>query len=165
MRILPYKRKSWQEKLEDKKGFPKTLELASNFPCWRALEKMGAQIGDSVVLTQPSEVISIMNAVPRGKVITLAKICEKLARKHKAQFCCTLTTGIFVTIAANAAEETESDIPYWRTIKNTGELNPKYPGGAERQKVLLEQEGHIITQRGKKHIRYFVEDFERSLVD
>jgi hypothetical protein len=44
---VPYKRKSWQEKLEDPKGIPKIVSLETNFPCRRALEKMGAQIGDS----------------------------------------------------------------------------------------------------------------------
>jgi alkylated DNA nucleotide flippase Atl1 len=161
---MPYKRKTWQEKLEGPQGMPKVVPLEENFPCRRSLEKMGAQIGDSVVLAPPSDVNAIMSQVPKGKLITLAQICERLAKKHGAQYCCTLTTGIFVTIAANAAEETGRDMPYWRTIKNTGELNPKYPGGIEEQKALLEQEGHIIIQRGRKHLRYFVKDYEQSVV-
>lgn len=72
-----------------------------------------------------------------------------------------MTTGIFVVVAANAAEETGSDVPYWRTIKNNGELNAKYPGGAERQKELLEQEGHSIIRKGRN---YYVKDFEIKLV-
>ncbi len=144
---MPYKRKTWAEKLEDPEGMPKTLPLKANFPCYRPLEKMGAKIGDSVVLAPPSEVNAIMRKVPRGKLITLAQICERLAAKHGAQYCCTLTTGIFITIAANAAEEMGSDVPFWRTIKNDGELNIKYPGGAEKQKALLEKEGHTIIQR------------------
>ena len=130
---MPSKRKTWQEKMEDPEGMPKTLPLGERFPCRRALEKMGAQIGDSVVLAPPSDVLAIMRAVPKGKLITLAQICEHLAAKHGAQFCCTLTTGIYVTIVANATEETGSTVPYWRTIKNTGELNPKYPGGLNQQ--------------------------------
>jgi alkylated DNA nucleotide flippase Atl1 len=161
---MPYKRKTWAEKLEDPKGMPKILPLEANFPCRRALEKMGAKIGDSVVLAPPSEVNEIMRKVPKGKLITLAQICEWLAAKHGAQYCCTLTTGIFITIVANAAEEMGSNVPYWRTIKNDGELNKKYPGGVEKQKALLEQEGHIIFQRGQKNIRYFVRNFEQSLV-
>ncbi|MFX1563556.1 MAG: MGMT family protein [Promethearchaeota archaeon] len=161
---MPYKRKTWAEKLEDPKGMPKILPLEANFPCRRPLEKMGAKIGDSVVLAPPSEVYEIMQMVPKGKLITLAQICERLAAKHGAQYCCTLTTGIFITIAANAAEEMGSDVPYWRTIKNNGELNKKYPGGIEKQKALLEKEGYTITKRGQKHIRYFVENFEQHLM-
>ena len=161
---MPSKRKTWQEKMRDPEGLPKILPLETNFPCRRPLEKMGAQIGDSVVLAPPSDVLAIMRTVPEGKLITLAQICERLAAKHGAQYCCTLTTGIFITIVANATEEMGTDVPYWRTIKNTGELNPKYPRGAEKQKAHLEQEGHTIVQRGRKHLRYFVKDYESQLV-
>ncbi len=162
---MPYKRKTWQEKLEDPKGMPKIMPLEFNYPCRRPLEKLGAQIGDSVVLAPGTDINEIMKTIPRGRLITLNQICERLAIKHGAQYCCTLTTGIFVTIAANAAEEMGTDVPYWRTIKNTGELNPKYPGGAERQKTLLEDEGHTIRQKGKKHIRYAIQNFEKTLVE
>lgn len=158
---MAYKKKTWKEKLEDNKEFPKTLSFDPKFPCGKALEKMGAKPGDSVVLAPAFEVNEIMKNVPKGKLITLKQICQQLAKKHHTQYCCTLTTGIFVTTAANAAEETQSDVPYWRTIKNTGELNTKYPGGAERQKKLLEKEGHVIVKKGKK---FFVKDFEKNLL-
>ncbi len=86
---------------------------------------------------------------------------EDLPKKHKTKFCCTLTTGIFVTIAANAAEETGNNVPYWRTIKNNGELNGKYPGEVKKQIELLEKEGHIIIKKRKK---YYVKDFEEKLI-
>ena len=159
--LMPYKRKTWQEKLEDRKNFPKILKLEKNFPCYRALKKMGAEPDDSVVLAPPLEVYEIMGEVPKGKLITLREICEKLAVKHKTKFCCTLTTGIFITIAGNASEETGGDIAYWRTLKNNGELNKKYPGGLERQKRMLEEEGHRVISKGK---RLFVIDFNEKLV-
>ena len=148
--------------MEDSKDFPKILKLETNFPCYRALKKMGAQPGDSVVIAPPLEVDAIMKKVPEGKLITLREICETLAMKHQTQYCCTLTTGIFIMTAANAAEETKGDTPYWRTLKNSGELNKKYPGGIEQQKRLLEQEGHKIFNRGK---RFFVSGFEKKLIE
>ena len=51
-----YKKKSWQQKLEASKNFPKTLRLEPNFPCYKALTKMGAKAGDSVVIAPPLEV-------------------------------------------------------------------------------------------------------------
>jgi alkylated DNA nucleotide flippase Atl1 len=161
---MPYKKKTWQEKLEDDKGFPKTLKLETNFPCWPALKKMGAKSGDSVVLAPASDVNELMKNVPKGKLLTLNEICKKLAEKHKADYCCTLTTGIFITIVANAVEEMSTDIPYWRTVKNDGKLNEKYPGGAEQQRKLLEREGHIVIERGRKHIKYYVKDFEKKVM-
>lgn len=158
---MGYKRKTWKEKLEDSKGFPKIIEFDPKFPCGKALEKMGAKTGDTVVLAPPSEVREIMSQVPKGRLITLNEICVRLAKRHKSMYCCTLTTGIFVMTVANAAEETGSDLPYWRTIKNNGELNEKYPGGTERQKVLLGEEGHTIIKKGRK---YFVKDSEEKLL-
>ena len=158
---MAYKRKTWKEKLEDSKNFPKILEFESNFPCAKALLKMGAKPGDSVVIAPPVDVNEIMNDVPAGKLITLNEICRKLAQKHKTKYCCTLTTGIFVTISANAAQETGSGVPYWRTIKNTGELNGKYPGGLDGHKELLEKEGFSVIKKGKK---YFVENYEDYLL-
>lgn len=160
---MPYRKKTWEEKLRDSKNFPKRLKLEPNFPCYRALQKMGAESGDIVVLAPPLDVDAIMKQVPKGKLITLRAICEKLAKKHQTQYCCTLTTGIFVNIVANASEEMKHDVPYWRTLKNDGQLNEKFPGGSEKQKKLLEKEGHLIIKRGKKHIKYYVKDFEQSL--
>ena len=49
--------------------------------------------------------------------------------------------------------------------KSNGELNSKYPQGVELQKKLLEEEGHTIIKKGTKNIKYFVKDFEKSLVE
>ena len=73
-------------------------------------------------------------------------------------YTCQLTCGIFINIAAHASVERGgvNETPYWRTLKKDGELNEKYPGGIEEQKLKLEIEGHTIIQKGK---RYFVKDF------
>jgi len=164
---MVYRKKSWQEKMADKDGFPKILKLESNFPCYRSVTKMGSKIGDPIVLVNPSEVETIMKSVKKGKLITIYEICKQLSIKYNVKACCTLTTGIFIMIAANAAEEmnTESKIiknPYWRTLKAGGYLNEKYPGGSNAQKDLLKKEGFKIIQRGKK---YQVADFEKYLVN
>ena len=162
---MAYKKKSWQEKLADKKNLPKILKLQKSFPCYNAVHTMGAEAGDDVVLVNPSEVVSLMKQVPKGKLITLAEICKTIAKKHHVKGCCSLTTGIFIMTAANAAEEAANqgkslDIPYWRTLKVDGYLNEKYPGGALAQKKLLEQEGFTILKKGKKFV---VNDFEKYL--
>ena len=91
---------------------------------------------------------------------------EFLAKKHGAEFTCPLTAGIFISLAAQASEEREDNkIPFWRTLKKDGELNPKYPGGVEYQKEMLEYEGHSFITKGRKNIRYFVEDYEDKLFE
>ena len=76
-----------------------------------------------------------------------------------------MTAGIFVSIAAWASHQrAQDDTPWWRTLKSGGELNERYPGGIERQRALLEAEGHTVVARGRKNIRYYVQDYERALV-
>jgi len=163
---MTYKKKTWKEKLENSKSFPKVLDFNPKFPCGKALSKMGAKSGDSVVLVAPLEVDELMKKVPKGKLITINEICKKLAKKHNVMFCCTLTCGIFIMTSAHAAEEDKIKgitriTPYWRTLKMNGFLNDKYPGGVKKQKKLLEEEGFKIIQKGKK---YFVDKYENYLV-
>ena len=61
--------------------------------------------------------------------------------------------------------EGKKDItPYWRTIKSKGELNDKYPGGAEAHAEHLREEGHAIVL-GKNNKPRKVKDFEKALVE
>jgi hypothetical protein len=146
----------------------KILNLEKRFPCFNAVHKMGATPGDPAVLVNASEIIPIMAEVPMGKLITIHKICRRIAKAHKVKGCCSLTTGIFIMTVANAAEEAIAaaetsgltKIPYWRTLKADGFLNQKYPGGLERHKALLRKEGFKIIAHGKK---YQVADFGKSL--
>ena len=96
----------------------------------------------------------------------LIEIRSALAKKHNATIGCPLTTGIFAWISANAAEEQKqqgaADItPYWRTLKTGGFLNEKYPGGLEAQKLLLEQEGHVVI---RKRQEIFVKDYLKAVI-
>jgi len=151
-------RKSWREKLADDKGLPKVGRLEG-----RMTTRWGT---GTMVIPAPREVDALMRRVPRGKVTTINELRTALAKKHKADFACPITTGIFAWIAAHAAAEDAATgrkriTPYWRTLKTGGELNPKYPGGIAALKKLLRAEGHKIAQRGK---RVLVADFERAVV-
>jgi len=160
------RKKTWQEKLADKPGYPKILKLEVGFPCYNAVRKMGAEAGDDIVITNPSEVVACMQKVPSGRLTTVIEICKNLAKKHQVKGCCSLVTGIFIMTAANAAEEARGEgrelgIPYWRTLKSDGSLNEKFPGGAEAHKALLEDEGFEVVRRGKK---ITVVDYQAFLV-
>ena len=72
---------------------------------------------------------------------------------------------IFVMDGGKCILRPNDEMPYWRTLKANGELNPKYPGGIEAQRTALEAEGHTIIQKGRQNIRYFVKDFERFLFE
>jgi len=163
---MGYAKKTWREKLADKEGLPKILKLEKGFPCYNAVHKMGAEIGDDIVLVNPSEIVALMKIVPYGQLTTIIEICQAAARHHRVKGCCSLTTGIFITTAANAVEEAKSqgeelDIPYWRTLKSDGYLNEKFPGGAATHKALLEAEGFTVVSKGK---RYQVHNYQSYLV-
>ena len=107
-----------------------------------------------------------MRLVPFGRLTTVGALREHLARINSADFTEPITAGIFVSIAAWASFQRRGDeTPYWRTLKADGELNPKYPGGVLAQKEKLEAEGHRVLQRGRKNIRYYIQNFEDFLVD
>ncbi|HEY9059958.1 MAG TPA: methylated DNA-protein cysteine methyltransferase [Pseudobacteroides sp.] len=140
-------KKTWNEKLRISNGLPKVEPIE---------EKMTKRLGvGSMVIPAPTEVDELMHTVEKGKLITTDIIREKLAKKHGATVTCPLTTGVFTKIEAFAAEENiiggKTDVtPYWRTLKSKGELNEKFPGGTDNHKMLLEMEGHMVKQKGKK---------------
>jgi alkylated DNA nucleotide flippase Atl1 len=151
------KRKSWREKLADDKDFPRIVPIEG-----KLRERWGE---GTCLIPRPRDVAEVMRRVPPGKVITVDRIRAHLARTHGATISCPLTTGIFARIAAEAAAEDEAEgkapsTPYWRTLKTGGEINPKYPGGAEGQARRLESEGLRIVHRGK---RLLVADHEQHL--
>lgn len=112
----------------------------------------------------PLDYDAVMRRVPEGKVITVGDIRGYFAAQNDADFTDPITAGIFCSIAAWASFQRADDkTPYWRTLKANGELTPKYPGGVEEQKKLLEAEGHTIIKKGRTNIRYYVKDYERFL--
>jgi len=119
--------------------------------------KMAKRLGKGLLLVpSPQEVEAVIRKVPAGSVITVTQIREWLAAKHMADVTCPLTTGIFVRLTAEAAEEDAKGgvaeiTPYWRVVKDDGSLNPKFPGGVRRQAARLRAEGQrIAAARGSK---------------
>jgi len=150
------RRKSWREKLErDTK--PKVVD-----------DPKGR--GRMLVPT-PLMVDSLIRRVPRGRLITVDQIREKLAKDFGADFTCPLATGWFLRISAEAAEEDlavrgkslDEITPYWRVVKRDGRLNEKFPGGVERQAQRLREEGFtVVAGDGRRPPR--VKDYEKFLV-
>lgn len=150
-------KKDFNAMLHDSKDMPKFQTVTDP----KTIEKYG---GSKMFFAPPIEYDRLMRQVPYGKVATIGALREHLARVNGADFTEPITAGIFVSIAAWASCQRRGDeTPYWRILKAGGELNPKYPGGAEAQKALLEREGHTILQRGRKNIRYYVDGYEEKI--
>ena len=145
--------------LHDNKDMPKIQRVYDP----ATIEKYG---GERMYFAPPIDYDRVMKRIPTGMVTTVGAIREYFARQNGADFTEPITAGIFVSIAAWASFQRDADkTPYWRTLRAGGELNPKYPGGTEAQKKLLEAEGHTVIARGRKNIRYYVQDYEDKLFD
>lgn len=152
-------KKDFNAMLKDNKDMPKFVRITDE----ASIKRYG---GDNMYFAPPIFYDEVMRKVPFGKLTTIGDIRKYFAKKNDADFTDPITAGIFASIVAWASYQRETDeTPYWRTLKNNGELNPKYPEGIELQKKKLESEGHTIIQKGRTNIRYYVKDYENSLIE
>ena len=149
--------KDFNAMLRDSKDMPKMQIITDQ----KSIEKYG---GDRMYFAPPMDYDAAMRRVPYGKLTTVGEIRAFFAAQSGADFTEPITAGIFVSIAAWASyQRKEDETPWWRTLKANGELNPKYPGGAETQKEKLEAEGHTVLQKGRTNRKYVVKDYEKAL--
>ncbi len=152
-------RKTWREKMETDQQ-PKIVNLPPE-----GWAKMG---GKTMLVSTPRDVEALIRKIPKGKVITSPLLRQKLAIDFGAECTCPTSTGIFIRIAAEAAEEDRAAgatpiTPYWRVLAKDGSLNEKLPGGVKAQADNLKAEGfQIEAAAGKRPPR--VKDFDRRLV-
>ncbi len=159
VKMKPAKGKTWRQKLTDEKANQgKIVDVPPSMQ-----ERLGA---GTLLIPKPLDVDEMMRGVKSGKLITHSQIRAELARRAGANSTCPLCTGIFVKIVAETAEEDLREgkkrvTPYWRTIKDDGSLNDKFPGGVEAQAKRLRKEGFEIQNKRGKKLR--VTDFEKHL--
>lgn len=153
--------KTWREKLEEQsKKLPRVVVIP---------KKMEKRFGKGkMLIPKPLDIDALIRKVKKRRLITQEQIREKLAKDFKTNVTCPITTGIFVRICAQAAEEDKKAgkkeiTPYWRVIKSDGSLNEKFPGGVKVQANYLKKEGFtILPIKGKKPPK--IKDFEKYLM-
>jgi hypothetical protein len=157
---MPKARKTWRQKLEESHpAHGKIVEVPLKMQ-----KRFGA---GKMLIAKPLDVNALIRKVQRGKLVTVPQIMDKLAKDAHASCACPMTTGIFLRIVAEVAEEDLRNVktevtPYWRVLKFDGSLNIKFPGGTQSQAARLQEEGHSIEPgRGRKPPR--VNNFENSL--
>ena len=133
-------RTTWREKLE-------RVQDARIEPVPPLMQKRLG--GGTLLIPKPLDVDATIRRVPKGKLTTVGRIRRALAQDAGADVACPLTTGIFLRIAAETAEEDRARgvkrvAPYWRVVRDDGALMEKFPGGPRAQADLLRQEGHEI---------------------
>jgi hypothetical protein len=149
-------RTRWREKLE-KEQEPKVVKIPP---------KMSRFGNGTMLIPTPRLVDALVRKVRKGKLVTVGELRRRLAADFASDVTCPLTTGIFLRIAAEAAEEDRANgrkriTPYWRVVKDDGSLNPKFPGGVDNQARYLRDEGFTLNQNSKTPR---VEKFERRLM-
>ena len=141
-------RTPWIEKLKK----PSEPQFVAMPEIWA--KKMGT---GKLLIPTPISVAERMNHIPEGDIITLEQLRKDLANEQGAAHACPLTTGIFLRFVAEATEELWADnqptlAPYWRVVQNDYKLNPKFPGGPEKQAERLENEGWQINKSKAPHL-------------
>lgn len=133
-------RTSWKEKL-DRASRPHVVAAPER---WMKGEK-----GKTMLIPSAWEIDAYLREIPAGQTVAVSQIRQHFAAQYKADITCPLTTGIFLRmIAENAEEERRAsavahvnsdqkdtnskraggrqDItPYWRVRDDKGQLPPK----------------------------------------
>ena len=145
---------------------PKRMTWRERFETTREPRVVGDPRGrGSMLISTPREIDAVMRGVRKGKAVTVAQLMRKLADDHGTDATCPPTTGIFLRVVAEVAEEDLEAgrtrlTPYWRVVKAGGSLNPKFPGGVELQAARLKEGGHAIKRGSDGRPRQVV-DYRR----
>jgi hypothetical protein len=111
-----------------------------------------------MLIPSPATVAALIQKIPAHTLLTTDLLRKRLAAQFDVQGTCPVTTKkALQAISADPA----GNVPYWRVIKQNGELNAIFPGGVDGQAELLRQEGFEIDTSGKAPK---VKQFKASLV-
>ena len=112
-----------------------------------------------MLLPSQTTVAALLERIPRGKLITTDLLRKSLAEQFSVQGTCPVTTK--KALQAISQVENQS-IPYWRVIKQNGELMAYYPGGfaGHAERLLAEK---FLIDATKKVPR--VQNFKAHIVD
>jgi hypothetical protein len=124
---MAYKRKTWQEKLHN--NHPEKVEV---------VDRKFADIteGARMYIATPLIVEAYIRNIPRGVHTSLQQMRKDMAAEHDADFCCPITSGIFLRIVAEAAYEEYvagkppgKIAPFWRMIDSKAPVAKKLTFG------------------------------------
>lgn len=123
------RKKTWTEKLNPT-AIPKVETLAKNFADIPAGAKM--------LVPTPMMVRDYVLQIPKGTSTNIRQMRRDLAATHQADFCCPLTSGIFLRIVAEHAWELiqqgadlETVPPFWRVVDARSTTAKKLSFGTE----------------------------------
>ena len=133
------KKKTWQEKMHNGKQ-PEVKRVDKSFADLKE--------GSAMLISTPTEIDQHVRRIPAGKTKTVLQLRQELAKQHKADGTCPLTTGIFLRIVSEAALEEigagkapEDVTPFWRVVEPDSKLAKKLSCDADFIQILRQSEG------------------------
>lgn len=135
---MPTKKKTWIEK-RDLAPRPHVTTLNKDFA--------GTASGAKLLISSPLEIDDFIRSLPKGSFCSPEEMRNQLAKRHKADTTCPLSTGIFLRIVVEAAREdlnAKSIIeitPFWRVIDAKSKLAKKMGLSDEDLKVYRSMNG------------------------
>ena len=108
----------------------------------------GRRFGVSGKMLKPSlaTVAEAVSQVPRGTVMSITELRQKLANEHGAQTTCPFFTKRALMAIA---EDPNATTPYWRIVRANGAMVNYFPGGADAQAKRIKAETRATTAGDK----------------
>lgn len=132
------KKKTWLDKLNEKKE-PQVKRIEINFADIPA--------GSNMLIATPKLIEQYIQEIGFGKRIDTKTLRKDLALQHNADCTCSVTTGIFLRIVAEAnyeklqqGQSIEEIAPFWRVIEANSSLAKKLTFGQELLIQRIEEE-------------------------
>ncbi len=104
--------------------------------------------GATMLVATPVIVADYIRNIPKGTATSLQQMRRDLAAEYNAQYCCPVTSGIFLRIVAEAAYEDylagmplKKITPFWRVIDSKAPVAKKLTFGTEFIKEQRTKEG------------------------
>lgn len=129
--------KSAREKLAQKKT-SKVVVLDHAFA--------GMDAGQKMFVATPQIVDNYIRKIPHGETRTIVRLRNELARRHRCDSACPMSTSIFIRLSAQAALEEMADgattqeiAPFWRVLSSADKITKKLdvdPAWVDKQRQL-----------------------------
>ena len=118
-----------------KKRAPKKVQLEKDFA--------GIRAGQWMFVGTPQIVAKYLEKIPVGETVSIPKLRNQIARRHRCDAMCPVSTAIFLRIVADwAVEELDAGvppdkvIPFWRAIGPDDKIAKKIAIDSQRLAAL-----------------------------
>ena len=109
-------------------------------------EFAGIKAGQRMFVATPQIVDRYIRSIPYGESRSIVRLRNELARRHRCDAACPMSTSIFIRISAEAALEelaqgapVEDIAPFWRVLTSADKITKKLnvdPAWVDQQRAL-----------------------------